>query len=242
VAIGQTVPATPKANRLLAALPEAAYRRLLPDLEARTLQFGEVLFHRTGRLQYAYFPTDGTVVTLSFPVEEGRPMAKTWPVAVGRQGVVGVSIFLGNGRREHSAAVQVAGLAFRLPAAALLNEFKRAGVFQHLLLRYVFALVTQASQLGACNSHHSIEQRLCRVLSLWFAQGADHRIAFTHEHIAKLLGVRRESVTEAAWRLQSDGVIDYQRGNIRLISRKKLQERACPCAAIIQRAFQSVFE
>jgi CRP-like cAMP-binding protein len=161
---------------------------------------------------------------------------------VGRQGVVGVSIFLGNARREHSAAVQVAGLAFRLPAAALLNEFKRAGMFQHLLLRYVFALVTQASQLGACNYHHSIEQRLCRVLSLWSAKGADHRIAFTHGHIASLLGVRRESITEAASRLQSDGIIEYQRGNIRLISRKKLQERACTCDAIIQRAFQSVFE
>jgi CRP-like cAMP-binding protein len=224
---------------LLAALPEAAYRRLVPDLEARTLTVGEVVFHTAGRLQYAYFPTSA-VVTLEYAVEEGRPTAKAWPV--GREGVVGVSIFLGNGRREHSATVQVAGLAVRLPAAALMSEFKRADMFQRLLLRYVFAMVTQASQLGVCNYHHPVEQRLCRFLSLGFDRVAGDRIAFTHQHIAQLLAVRRESITEAASRLQSDGIIEYQRGNIRLISRKKLQERACPCAAVIQRAFQSVFE
>ena len=241
MAIAQILRAStsPKANRLLAALPEAAYRRLLPDFEATTLRVGEVLFHKAGRLQYAYFPTSA-VATLSYAVEEGRPMAKAWPV--GREGVVGVSIFLGNGRREHNATVQVAGLAVRLPAAALMNEFRRAGMLQHLLLRYVFALVTQASQLGVCNYHHPIEQRLCRFLSLGFDRVAGDRIAFTHQHIAELLGVRRESITEAASRLQSQGVIEYQRGNIRLISRKKLQERSCPCGAIIQRAFQSVFE
>jgi CRP-like cAMP-binding protein len=239
VAIGQIAPTTPKANRLLAALPEATYRRLVPDLEARTLRVGEVLFDRAGRLQYAYFPISA-VATLDYAVEEGRPMAKAWPV--GREGVLGVSIFLGNGRREHSATVQVAGLAVRLPASALMNEFERAGIFQRLLLRYVFALVTQASQIGVCNYHHPVEQRLCRFLSLGFDRVAGDRIAFTHQHIGQLLGLRRESITEAALRLQSDGIIEYQRGNIRLISRKKLQERACPCAAIIQRAFQSVFE
>jgi hypothetical protein len=199
---------------------------------------GEVLFDRARRLQYAYFPTSA-VATLNYAVEEGRPTAKAWPV--GREGVLGVSIFLGNGRCEHSATVQVAGLAVRLPAAALMNEFKRADVFQHLLLRYVFALVTQASQIGVCNYHHPVEQRLCRFLALGFDRVATDRIAFTHQHIAQLLGVRRESITEAASRLQSVGIIEYQRGSIRLISRKKLQERACPCATIIQRASQFVF-
>jgi hypothetical protein len=229
--------APPRENELLAALPEATYQRLVPDLEAIRLEVGEVLPHPAG---YAYFPTSA-ILTLSYALdEEGDPMAKAWPV--GREGLVGISIFLGDPKHDNRADVQIAGLAFRLPAAALLNEFKRAGTFQHLLLRYVFALVTQASQLGVCNHYHPIEQRLCRFLLLGFDRVAGDRIAFTQERIAMLLGVRRVSITHAASRLQSEGIIEYQRGHIKLISRKRLQERSCVCGLLIQRAFQSVFE
>ena len=233
---------TPKDNRLLAALPEAAYRRLLPDLEATTLRVGEALFHPAGQLQYAYFPTSA-VVTLSYGLEEGGLMAKAWPV--GREGLVGMSLFLGNPKhdnRDNRAEVQIAGLAFRLPAAALLTEFKRASTFQHLLLRYVFALVTQASQLGLCNHYHSMEQRLCRFFSRLFDRVCGDEVALTHARIAMLLGVRRVTIQELAMKLQSAGIIEYRWGHIQLISRKKLEERSCACDAIIRRAFQAVCE
>jgi CRP-like cAMP-binding protein len=232
-------PATPKGNRLLAALPEAAYRRLLRDLEPTALQVGDVLFHPAGQLQYAYFPTNA-IVTLSYGLGEGGVMAKAWPV--GREGVVGISLFLDSPKRDNRADVQIAGLAFRLPAAALLTEFKRAGPFQHLLLRYVFALVTQASQLGLCNHYHLIEPRVCRFLSRVFDRVSGAEVALTHERIAKLLGVRRATIQQTAIQLQSAGIIEYQRGHIKLISRKKLKQRSCVCDAIIRRAFQSVFE
>lgn len=230
---------SPRDNKLLAALPEAAYRRLLPDLEATTLGVGEALFHPAGRLQYAYFPTSA-IVTLSYGLEEGGVMAKAWPV--GREGLVGISLFLGNPKRDNRADVQIAGLAFRLPAAALLAEFKRASTFQRLLLRYVFALVTQASQLGLCNHYHPMEQRLCRFFSRLFDRVWGDEVALTHAQIAMLLGVRRVTIQGVARRLQSAGIIEYQRGHIKLISRKKLEERTCACDAIIRRAFQSVFE
>jgi CRP-like cAMP-binding protein len=230
---------TPKDNRLLAALPEAAYRRLLPDLEATTLGVGETLFRPAGQLQYAYFPTSA-IVTLSYGLEKGGVMAKAWPV--GREGLVGMSLFLGNPKRDNRAEVQIAGLAFRLPAAALLTEFKRASAFQHLLLRYVFALVTQASQLGLCNHYHSMEQRLCRFFSRLFDRVCGDEVALTHARIAMLLGVRRVTIQEVATKLQSAGIIEYQWGHIKLISRKKLEQRSCACDAIIRRAFQSVFE
>lgn len=229
--------ATPKDNRLLAALPESAYRRLQPDLKPTTLQVGEVLFHPAGQLQYAYFPTS-SIVRLSYGLED--VMAKAWPV--GREGLVGISLFLGSPKRDNRADVQIAGLAFRLPAAALLTEFKRAGRFQHLLLRYVFALLTQASQLGLCNHYHPIELRVCRFLSRVFDRVSVNEIALTQERIAELLGVRRTTIQQVAIQLRSAGIIEYQRGHIKLISRKKLEERSCVCDAIIRRAFQSVFE
>ncbi len=231
--------ATPKDNRLLAALPEAAYRRLLPELERTTLQVGEVLFRPAGQLQYAYFPTSA-IVTLSYDLEDGGVMAKAWPV--GREGLVGISLFLGSPKRHNRADVQIAGRAFRLPAAALLTEFKRAGMFQHLLLRYVFALVTQASQLGLCNHYHPIEQRVCRFLSRIFDRVSGEEVALTQERIAELLGIRRATIQQTAKQLHSTGIIEYQRGHIKLINRKKLEKRSCVCDAIIRRAFQSVFE
>lgn len=231
--------ATPKANRLLAALPEAAYRRLLPNLEAATLRVGEPLFRPAGRLQFAYFPTSA-IVTLSYPINEGGAMAKAWPV--GREGMVGISLFLGGPKRDNRADVQVGGLAFRLAAADLLVEFRRANAFQNLLLRYVFALMTQASQLGLCNHYHPIEQRLCRFLSRLFDRVPGDEVAITHERMGELLGVRRESITEAALQLQTAGIIEYRRGHVKVISRKKLEARACACGAVIRRAFEVVFE
>ena len=167
-------------------------------------------------------------------------MAKAWPV--GREGIVGISLFLGGRQRDHRADVQIGGLAFRLSASALLVEFRRAGAFQHLLLRYVFALVTQASQLGVCSNYHPIEQRLCRFLLRLFDRVSGNEVAITQERIGELLGVRRVSITQAAGKLQAAGSIECLRGHVRLISQKKLEERTCACNAIIARAFEAMFE
>jgi CRP-like cAMP-binding protein len=167
-------------------------------------------------------------------------MAKAWPV--GREGMVGISLFLDGPTHDNRADVQVGGFAFRLPAFALLAEFRRASAFQHLLLRYVFALMTQASQLGVCSHHHPIEQRLCRFLSRLFDRVSGDEVAITHELMGALLGVRRVSITQAALKLQAAGIIEYSRGHVKLISRKKLETRSCACGALIRRAFEVVFE
>jgi len=232
-------PATPKGNGLLAALPATVYRRLLRDLEPTTLQVGDTLFRPTGQLQYAHFPIS-SIVTSSYPIGKDGIMAEAWPV--GNEGMVGISLFLGGRRRDNRADVQIGGTAFRLPASVLIAEFGRADAFQHLLLRYVFALVTQASQLGMCNSHHSVEQRLCRFLSRVFDRVAGREVTLTQERIAALLDVRRVSITNAAVQLHAAGIIEYRRGRVRLLSRERLDERTCPCAGIIRRAFEAVSE
>jgi CRP-like cAMP-binding protein len=230
---------TPKANALLAALPEAAYRRLLPDLQAATLQDGEALLTPSGGMEYAYFPTR-SIVALLHDVDAAGAMVKAWPV--GREGMLGISIFLGVPKFISRADVQIGGSAVRLPAAALLAEFRQAGALQQLLLRYVFAVITQASQLGVCNNYHSVEQRLCRFLLRAFDRVGGDQIGLTQGRIAELLGVRRVSITKAAIDLQSDDLIEYVRGRVRLVNRKKLEQRSCVCAAVIKRAFEAVVE
>ncbi len=111
-----------------------------------------------------------------------------------------------------------------------------------MLLRYVFALLTQASQLGVCANYHPIEQRLCRFLGRLFDRLPGEEVIMTQERIAEFLGVRRVSITGAATQLQAAGIIEYHRGHVRVISRQKLDERSWPCGAIIRRAFNAVSE
>jgi CRP-like cAMP-binding protein len=229
--------ASAEANALLSALPHAVYRRLLPDLQTITLHPGEVLCRTNDHLKFAYFPTN-CIVAAMYGTDEAGSMAKAWPV--GREGMLGISLFLGVERLDNQAEVQVGGTAFRIPAAALLSEFRQAGALQHLLLRYAFALIMQASQLAACSHCHPIEQRLCRFLLLAFDRVGAAEIELTQQRIAELLGVRRVSVTHAAMGLQRDNLIEYVRGRVRLINRKRLAQRSCACAGIIVRGFAAV--
>jgi hypothetical protein len=134
---------SPRQNQLLAALPAAVYRRLLPCLELVALPLGQMLFPAAGNLRYAYFPTTG-IVSSSYAIEKGVS-AKAWQV--GNEGVVGLSSLSGPIGNDQ-AQVQTAGHAFRLAVHALKAEFSRGGAFQQLLLRYLQALLSIVSKLG----------------------------------------------------------------------------------------------
>jgi CRP-like cAMP-binding protein len=233
-----TAGATPKANALLAALPESVYRRLLPDLEATRLRQGDTLLAPGKTMKYAYFPT-GSIVALLHEADAVGTPPKAWPV--GREGVLGISVFLGTPPFVTHADIEIGGDAYRLPARALLAEFRRGGAFQQLLLRYVFALIMQSLQLGICGQSHTIEQRLCGFLLFAFDRVGDE-LGITQERMAQLLGTRRVSITKAAMQLQQDDLIEYVRGRVTLVNRKKLEERTCACTAIIRRTFEAALE
>jgi CRP-like cAMP-binding protein len=103
-----------------------------------------------------------------------------------------------------------------------------------LVLRYTQALLTQMAQTAVCNRHHRLEQQLCRWLLLHLDRLQSSELAITHEHIANLLGVRREGVTKAALCLQKDGLINYTRGHISVLNRQGLEKRACECYNIVK--------
>jgi CRP-like cAMP-binding protein len=103
------------------------------------------------------------------------------------------------------------------------------------MLRYTQSLITQISQTAVCNRHHTIDQQLCRWLLLSLDRLPDKNINMTQELIANMLGVRREGVTEAAGKLQKLGVIDYHRGHITVLDRKKLEKLSCECYAVVKK-------
>ena len=225
--------AGPLQNKLLAALPDAEWQRWLPKLEAVPLPLGSVLYESGGTLSHVYFPTTA-IVSLLYVMESG---ASAEIAVVGNEGLVGISLFMGGDSTPSRAVVQSAGQGYRLVAAAMQEEFDRAGAAMHLLLRYTQALITQMAQTAVCNRHHSLDQQLCRWLLLSLDRLQGNELKMTQELIANMLGVRREGVTEGATRLQQAGLIRYARGHITVLDRAGLEARTCECYAVVRKEY-----
>jgi CRP-like cAMP-binding protein len=225
--------AGPLQNKLLAALPDAEWQRWLPKLEAVPLPLGSVLYESGGTLSHVYFPTTA-IVSLLYVMESG---ASAEIAVVGNEGLVGISLFMGGDSTPSRAVVQSAGQGYRLAAAAMQQEFDRAGAAMHLLLRYTQALITQMAQTAVCNRHHSLDQQLCRWLLLSLDRLQGNELKMTQELIANMLGVRREGVTEGATRLQQAGLIRYARGHITVLDRAGLEARTCECYAVVRKEY-----
>ena len=221
---------SPNQNHLLAALPTEEFDRLVEQLELVPMPLGQMLYEPGKQLQHGYFPTT-SIVSLHYSLESG---ASSEASGVGREGMVGISLFMGGNTTPSSAMVLTAGHAYRLDRHLLKQEFDRGGLMQRLLLRYTQALMTQMAQTAACNRHHSVEQQLVRWLLLTLDRVPSRELVMTQELVASMLGVRRESITEAAGHLQQSGYIHYRRGHISVLDRHGLETRACECYGVVK--------
>jgi CRP-like cAMP-binding protein len=221
----------PERNHLLAALPPEDLERLRPGLKLVSLALGDALYESGAALHHVFFPVDA-IVSLLYVMADG---ASAEIAVVGNEGIVGVSLFMGGETTPSRAVVQSAGYAYRLRAETLKAEFVRGDAIQHLLLRYTQALITQMAQTAVCNRHHTLDQQLCRWLLLSLDRLPSNELVMTQVLIANMLGVRREGVTEAARRLQSAGLIQYNRGHITVLDRAGIEQRTCECYAVVKR-------
>jgi CRP-like cAMP-binding protein len=197
------------------------------------LPLGKVLCEPGENLTHLFFPTSG-IVSLLAVLNSG---ASAEIAVVGCEGVVGISTFMGGGSTPSRSVVQSAGMAYRLPAAAVHAEFKRSDVVMSVMLRYTQALIAQMSQTAVCNRHHTLDQQLCRWLLLSLDRLPGSELVMTQELIANMLGVRREGVTEAAVKLQTAGIIRYVRGRISVLDRPMLEKRTCECYQVVKREY-----
>lgn len=197
------------------------------------LPLGSVLYESRGTLSNVYFPTTA-IVSLLYVMENGDHAEIA---VVGKEGIIGVSLFMGGGSTPSRAVVQSAGAGFRLKAEVMKEGFERGGPVMHLLLRYTQALITQMAQTAVCNRHHSLDQQLCRWLLLSLDRLTGNELRMTQELIANMLGVRREGVTEAATNLQKAGLIRYSRGRITVLDRNALETRSCECYAVVKKEY-----
>jgi len=218
-------------NYLLAALSEAERERIYPHLELTSMPLGKVLYESGDVQRHVFFPID-CIISLLYVMVDG---ASAEISVVGREGIIGVSLFMGGETTPSRAIVQSAGSAYRLAGQRLKTEFHRNGELQLLLLRYTQALITQMAQTAVCNRHHSVDQQLCRWLLLSLDRLPSNQLSMTQELIANMLGVRREGVTEAAGKLQHEGIIRYVRGKITVLDRPRLELRCCECYAVVKK-------
>lgn len=222
-------------NRILSTLAKTEYRRLRPGFEHVVLRAGEVLYEPGDIVRHIYFPNDA-VVSLLFDVDVSR----TVEVAMeGNEGAVGFAIHLGGVRSCNLSIVRDAGTATRIEVAALTKCANRGGRLQILLHMYVHALVTQVAQLGICSRFHNIDARLARWLLMTQDRIGSGKFLATQESIAHMLGVRRSGVTNAANGFHRRNMIDYRRGRIEILDKRRLGTASCSCYTLIKRQYDS---
>lgn len=216
---------TPRQNHLLAALSDEDYGRLLRHLEFVSLPCGKVLGEAGSTPEYVYFPTAG-IVSMLYEMKNGTSVEAA---VAGRDGVVGVTVFMGGGATTNRAVVRNSGHGFRMRADILKREFDESPTLRQPLLRYTQALLIQMAQSGICHGHHQLVEQFCRLLLSSMDRLSSNDVALTQDTIANLLGVRRESITAAAGKLQAAGLIQYRRGRITVLDRAALEQRVCEC-------------
>lgn len=224
-------PPEPRQNHLLAALSPDVQHRLFPHLELAELPLRALMYEGGRPMRHVYFPTD-SIISLQYLMENG---ASTAISVVGNEGLLGITLYMGGESTPSRSIVQSAGYAYRLPRPRVKEEFCRHGELLLLMLRYTQALITQIAQTAVCNRHHTIDQQLCRWLLLSMDRLSHNNLTMTQEFISNMLGVRRESVTQAASKLEKLGVISYSRGLIRVLDRQQLESRSCECYRVVKK-------
>lgn len=220
----------PIGNRILLSLPESEYNALRPFLSFVHMPHHASLHEPDERDEFAYFPNRG-LVSLVVAMKGG----KTVEVGViGNEGLVGTPAVVGLNRSPHRAVVQIPGDAFRIRIDALRSVLPSTPQLQFMASRHAVIQGMQAAQSAACNRLHGIEQRLARWLLIMQDRMDEGFLRITHDFLASMLGTDRPSVSLAAGILQRKATIEYTRGAIRILNRKKLEECACECYGVIQ--------
>ena len=239
VALPKTPYAAPKqsSNTLLASLPLEEYQRIAVHLRSVPMRVKDVLYKQDAPVEAIYFPGGGAC-TLVKTTEDGRTAEVG---VVGREGMIGGSVFFALGVAPCDVVVQMAGPCDVLPLDAFTMEMERRGAFQRRVANYSALRMTQLMQATACNSLHSAEQRLARWMLALRDRANGDELPFTHEFASTMLGLRRPTVTLIAAKLQATGVIEYRRGSVRIVDRAGLEASACECYRAIKTTFEGRF-
>jgi CRP-like cAMP-binding protein len=220
------------ANRILAALPAAALRRISRRLKPVRLVFGKVLYDRGDPIRHVYFLNEGMVSLIA--VVDGGPGIEVG--LIGREGMVGLPLAFGASKSPVRALVQGEGTALRMSAAHFAEEMERTRALRRALDGVSHVVMTTAMQIAVCNKVHRLEARFARWLLMVRDRVSSNDFRLTHGFLAQMLGVRRAGVSEAASALQRRQLIYYRRGRLSIVNPVGLRGASCVCYAAIRAA------
>jgi CRP-like cAMP-binding protein len=226
-------------NRLLRGLPAAELRRVLAACERVEIRPRQILHHWNLPMQDVYFVEQG-LISVSVKVSRERSV-EGW--LIGSDGMTGIPVLLGDAENPpHRRVVQVGGSALRMSASDFSAAVQELEFFRRTLHRYVQFVLSECSQWGACNAHHSLKQRTAR----WLLGACDglqaERLPITHQLLARLLGVRRASVSKCLAALEAVGAIRNTRSLVEIADPAALEAIACDCHRIVRREYRQLLE
>lgn len=217
-------------NRVLLAMPDDEYELMRADLTHIDLPSHLSLHEPTQKIEFVYFPNRG-MVSQVVVTKDGRTVEVG---VVGKEGYVGAGLATGLSRSSVREVIQIAGDGFRMMGNALERILQSAPQLRTLLNRHTGLQGMQVAQTAACNRLHDIQQRLARWLLMTQDRVDSGVLAITHDFIATMMGTDRSTVSLAASVMQKDGIIDYARGEVKILNRRKLERSACECYGVIQ--------
>jgi CRP-like cAMP-binding protein len=220
-------------NHILNALPDEEYNRLHRHLEPVQLTLGQVLHKPEEPITHVYFMNDAMCSILATTLNGQCAEVGV----IGREGVVGVDVFMGVEAPLNEFIIQNADGALRIKTEVIKKEFKSGGVLQDLLLRYIHAFMAQISQTALCNRLHPVEQRLARWLLMSHDRAKGGELTLTQDFLSLMLGVNRPTVSTSAAILQGGGFIKYSRGKITITDREGLEDFSCDCYEVVKKEY-----
>jgi CRP-like cAMP-binding protein len=223
-------------NLLIDRLDEAEFMQLTKHAQLVDLPQGEILYRQDGPIPYVYFPTSGCCCHV-VPLGEDRQIEAT---TIGKEGMLGIHAALGINFSSLMAVSVVHGKALRVPIQTFLEIIRKGGLLSKLSMKYAAYCLRLTSQTIACNTIHSVKQRVCRRLLMAHDRVGMNEFVLTHELLGQMLGVRRQTITLVARTLQDANLIEYRRGVIKILNRPGLEAASCECYQIAKTAYDSI--
>jgi CRP-like cAMP-binding protein len=221
-------------NHLLAELPDEEYAMLAPFLEAFSVSPGDVVASPGQTLDHAYFPLSGMVSVVALFAEGLGVEVAT----IGNEGMIGLPLFLGADSSPFHLMWQLQGETLRIRADDFLPAIRRGTRLESVLTTYSQAYFVHTAQNAACNGLHPVSQRAARWLLSTQDRAESEQFFLTHEFLAFMLGVTRQTVSIAVGELQEAGLISYHRGHMTILDRPGLEAASCECYRIVRREFE----
>lgn len=219
-------------NQVLRSLRQDLLEEFAQYLDRVEMPLGEILHRPLEKIEYVYFP-ETCVISIVTVLENGNGVESG---IIGREGVSGTSVIMGENYSPRESTIQLGGEGWRIRTEDFRDFFERHADFRRLVLHYIYAFIAQISQNAVCLCYHVIEQRLARWLLMFDDRSDEKKLRLTQEFIAQMLGVQRPSVSVSAKKLQDLGFISYNRGTIEILDRDGLEGLACECYRMINTA------